>query len=105
MFIAMNNFRVVSGREGDFETTWRTRESHLADVPGFLRFHLLREAEGEFISMSEWATREDFVAWTQSENFAAGHRQGSLAGVLQGPPVAKLYQVVLTEDARERTSR
>ncbi len=101
MFIAMNNFRVVPGREADFETSWRTRESHLDGVPGFLRFHLLRgDAGGEYISMSQWDSRDSFVAWTRSESFAQGHRQGSLAGVLQGPPVAHLYEVVLTEEAR-----
>ena len=36
---------------------------------------------------------------TQSEAFAKGHRQGSLAGGLQGPPVIGLYESVLVETA------
>ncbi len=101
MFVAMNNFRVVSGREADFEAVWRNRDSALDGVHGFQRFLLLRgDAEGEFISMSVWDDRDAFVAWTKSESFVAGHRQGSLAGVLQGPPAAKLYEVVLSEDAQ-----
>src|SRR5437879_2948956 len=35
MFIAMNNFKVASGRGPDFEQRWRDRESYLAGVPGF----------------------------------------------------------------------
>ena len=103
MFVAMNSFRVVGGRESDFETTWRNRESQLGGVAGFRRFDLLRgDSEGEYISMSTWESREAFVAWTQSDSFVRGHRQGSLAGVLKGPPVASLYEVVLSEETAAR---
>ncbi len=99
MFVAMNNFRVAPGKEAEFERIWKTRETHLADVPGILRFALLRgEAPGEYISHSTWESRDAFVAWTQSEAFLAGHRQGSLMGVLEGPPAVKLYDAVLSEE-------
>ena len=105
MFVAMNNFKVVHGRADDFETAWRTRQTYLQDVPGFQRFLLLRgDAVGEYISLSIWEGRDAFLAWTQSESFAAGHRQGSLAGILEGPPNAKLYEAVLVEGA-EATAR
>jgi hypothetical protein len=42
MFIAMNRFRVASGREQDFESIWMNRQSYLEEVPGFIEFHLLR---------------------------------------------------------------
>ena len=42
MFVAMNNFKVASGKEEEFERIWKTRESYLAGVPGFVRFALLR---------------------------------------------------------------
>ncbi len=44
MFIAMNRFRIAPGHEAEFEALWRARESHLAGVPGFREFHLLRGA-------------------------------------------------------------
>ena len=98
MFIAMNNFKVAKGREADFERIWRERQSYLNGVPGFVQFALLRgDADGEYISHSTWQDRDAFVAWTQSENFAAGHRQGSLMGVLVGPPQLKLYEAVIVE--------
>ncbi len=103
MFIATNNFRVAQGREADFERAWRERRSYLQGVPGFIQFALLKgDAEGEYISHSMWRDRQSFVAWTQSENFAAGHRQGSLMGVLAGPPELKVYEAVIVETADGR---
>ncbi|MHB8515085.1 MAG: antibiotic biosynthesis monooxygenase family protein [Dehalococcoidia bacterium] len=105
MFIAMNNFRVASGKEAEFEQTWRDRKSYLQGVPGFVRFALLRGDEpGQYISHSTWTDRDAFIAWTKSESFVAGHRQGSLMGVLEGPPAVKLYDAVIEEAAPEHAA-
>lgn len=103
MFIAMNNFKVVPGKEEEFERIWKTRETYLHGVPGFVRFALLRgDAEGEYVSHSTWESRDAFTAWTQSDAFVSGHRQGSsLMGVLAGPPLIKLYDAVITQEAPE----
>ena len=102
MFIAMNNFQVAPGREAEFEARWRGRETLLDRVPGFLQFALLKgETEGEYISHSLWESRAAFEAWTRSEAFAAGHRQGTVAGVLEGPPHVKLYDVILEQRRAE----
>ena len=99
MFIAMNRFKVVAGKETDFEEIWRGRRSYLKGVPGFVQFALLRsDGAGEYISHSTWADRDSFVAWTQSEAFAAGHRQGSLAGILDGPPQVSTHEAVIVEE-------
>jgi heme-degrading monooxygenase HmoA len=101
VFIAMNNFKVAAGKEQDFENIWKTRETYLNGVPGFVRFALLRgDAQGEYVSHSTWESREAFAAWTQSEAFVAGHRQGgSLMGVLEGPPQVKLFEAVVEQEA------
>jgi heme-degrading monooxygenase HmoA len=104
MFIAMNNFKVASGKEVEFERVWRERESYLKGVAGFVQFCLLRaDAPGEYISHSTWESRDAFVSWTQSEAFVQGHRQGSLMGVLEGPPQIKTYEAVIVETPQERT--
>jgi len=101
MFVAMNNFKVADGKGEEFEQIWKGRDSHLKDVPGILHFALLRgDAEGQYVSHSTWESREAFVAWTQSEAFVAGHRQGSLMGVLQGPPAVRLYEAVIEQEFR-----
>lgn len=98
MFIAMNKFQVVPERESDFETIWKERDSYLQEVPGFVQFALLRgDVEGEYISHSTWADRDAFLAWTQSESFVKGHQQGSLKGILAGPPHVSTFQAVIDE--------
>ncbi len=98
MFVAMNRFTVVPGQEEGFEEVWRGRDSYLDGVPGFVRFALLRgDQPGEYISHSTWESRAAFEAWTESPAFAAGHRQGSLSGVLQGPPQILLYDALIEQ--------
>jgi heme-degrading monooxygenase HmoA len=98
MFVAMNRFRIAPGQEQRFEQVWRERESHLDGVPGFVRFALLRgDRQGDYISHSTWESRAAFEAWTQSEAFRRGHAQGSLQGVLAGPPEISLYESVIEQ--------
>ena len=35
MYIAMNRFKIVPGKEDEFEKVWRERDTHLSEVPGF----------------------------------------------------------------------
>ena len=95
MYIAMNRFWVKPGKESDFETVWKTRDSYLKDVPGFQEFHLLRGDNGVYISHSIWESLEAFEAWTESEAFAKAHAQGGSKGLVQGPPEFNGYQVVV----------
>lgn len=78
MFIAMNRFRIVPGREAEFEELWRRRDSRLGDVPGFRAFSLLRGPRAEdhslYVSHSVWADETTFRDWTRSEAFRAAHR-------------------------------
>ncbi|HEY7663466.1 MAG TPA: antibiotic biosynthesis monooxygenase [Xanthobacteraceae bacterium] len=78
MYIAMNRFRVKRGSEEAFEEVWLSRDSHLAKVPGFIDFHLLKGAEHDdhtlYASHSTWQSRAAFEAWTRSEAFRAAHR-------------------------------
>ena len=77
MFIAMNRFKVLKGAEADFEAVWKTRDSQLAQVPGFVEFRLLRGAEAEdhtlYASHTLWRDEEAFLAWTRSEHFRKAH--------------------------------
>ena len=42
MYIAMNRFKIVLGKEKVFEDLWKNRETHLENVPGFKRFNLVK---------------------------------------------------------------
>ena len=100
MFVAMNGFKVNPGKEADFEKQWRERETFLDGVPGFVQFSLLKsDTVGDYISHTIWKDRQTFVDWTESDAFRKGHSQGSLMGVLEGPPHISMYEAVLVEEA------
>lgn len=86
MFIAMNRFHVVTQHEHEFEGVWRERDLLLADIPGFVQFHLLRGPRSEtytlYSSHTVWASRTDFEAWTKSEAFREAHRSAGSYGHL-----------------------
>ena len=100
MFIAMNRFHIAPGQEAAFEEMWRTRDSHLAGVPGFREFHLLRGASEAdhtlFVSHSVWESRASFEDWTRSEAFRKAHANaGGAKGMYLGPPRFEGFEVVL----------
>jgi heme-degrading monooxygenase HmoA len=102
MFIAMNRFQVNRGKESAFEEMWRSRETYLDQVPGFVAFALLKnwiadDGTTEYISHSTWQSREAVENWTNSESFTRGHAQGSVGGILAGHPVVALYETVLEQ--------
>jgi len=78
MYIAMNRFKVRPGCEAEFETVWKSRDSHLDNVPGFVEFHLLRGPERDdhvlYSSHTIWQSEQAFRDWTQSEAFRAAHK-------------------------------
>ncbi|MEI5679308.1 antibiotic biosynthesis monooxygenase [Mesorhizobium sp. CGMCC 1.15528] len=101
MYIAMNRFKVQAGSEEAFENVWKGRDSKLSEMTGFKEFHLLRgslnEAEGYtlFASHTVWASYEDFVAWTKSENFRAAHKNaGATKPAYIGHPQFEGFSVV-----------
>ena len=98
-FIAMNHFSVNPERGADFEEHWRKRESSLHEVPGFLRFALLRGDEaGLYVSHSTWESRAAFEAWTKSEAFRKAHAQARTPeGILVGHPRLETWEAVLEE--------
>ncbi len=99
MYLAMNRFKVNKGSEADFETVWRTRDSHLDSVPGFVEFHLLRGPTAEdhtlYASHTVWQSRETFENWTKSDAFRKAHANaGSHSNVYLGHPNFEGFEVV-----------
>ena len=100
MYVAMNRFKIAPGREEEFESMWRNRETHLDEVPGFREFHLLRGPRHDdhtlFASHSVWDSRQAFEDWTRSEAFRKAHHQaGAAKGVYLGPPQFEGFDSVL----------
>lgn len=100
MFVAMNRFKIALGREDDFVSVWKNRDSHLEGVPGFRNFNLLRGATTDeytlFASHSIWDSRAAFEAWTRSEAFRMAHRNaGDTKGIYLGHPQVEMFDAVL----------
>ena len=101
MFIAMNRFKVIKGEEPTFEDLWLSRETHLQRVPGFVEFHMLRGPERDdhvlYASHTVWASRAQFVDWTNSEAFRAAHRgAGQSKPMYLGHPDFEGFEVIQT---------
>jgi len=99
MFIAMNRFKIAKGFEAGFEELWRTRESYLAEVPGFESFHLLRGPEADdhtlYASHTVWASRADFDRWTESDHFRRAHAKARAPqGTYLGGPRLETFESV-----------
>ena len=100
MFIAMNRFKIVPGRENDFEKIWKERDSHLEGVPGFKEFHLVRGKKEEthtlYASHSTWGSEKDFLNWTKSDSFRQAHKgAGQHSSVYLGHPEFEGFKVII----------
>ena len=96
-FIAMNRFKIVPGMESEFEGIWKTRNTYLEDVPGFIRFNLVKGPQREdhvlYASHTLWASEQDFEAWTKSEAFRKS-RSASSQNLYLEHPTLKTFTIV-----------
>lgn len=102
MYIAMNRFKIKQGEEQRFIDIWKQRDSHLQEVPGFVRFNLLQgpQAEGYtlFASHTEWQSEQAFKDWTHSEAFRKAHADAGHASsrdIYLGPPQLECFSSIL----------
>ena len=100
MYIAMNRFKIVLGREKDFEKIWKERETHLDNVPGFIEFHLVKGNKEKthtlYASHSTWKSEDDFSNWTRSDAFRQAHKGASEhSDVYLGHPVFEGFEVII----------
>tara|TARA_B100001113_G_scaffold16286_1_gene12264 strand:+ start:1856 stop:2158 length:303 start_codon:yes stop_codon:yes gene_type:complete len=100
MFIAMNRFRIVLGREEEFENIWKNRDTHLDNVPGFINFNLVKGDQSEeftlYASHSVWKSQDAFIAWTKSDAFKLAHKNaGQHKDIYIGHPIFEGFNVVV----------
>ena len=91
MYLAMSRLKVISGKEDEFETSWKNRETNTDGVKGFKSFNLIKgNVNKEFslyIVQSEWNSERDFINWTKSDSFQFVHKNPVLQNNLfLGPP-------------------
>ena len=96
----MNRFKIISGKEETFEEIWKSRDTHLENVPGFKKFNLIKSESSEtytlYASHSEWETKQDFINWTKSEAFRMAHKNaGEHKTVYLDHPQFEGFEVVI----------
>lgn len=106
MYIAMNRFKVLPGETESFEQVWRTRESFLTELEGFVEFHLLKGPAKDdytlYATHTIWQSFEHFEAWTKSEQFRKAHAKAgekSDRKLYEGHPEFEGFSVILEETA------
>lgn len=104
MFIAMNRFKVFKQATDEFETVWKSRDSRLSEMKGFVSFHLLRGPEAEdhilYSSHTVWRSKAEFEAWTKSEQFRQAHaRAPSTTPLYAGHPQFEGFETVMSSGA------
>ena len=100
MFIAMNRFKIILGKERQFEEIWRSRDSHLNNVPGFIDFNLIKGSSTEnytlYASHSRWKSENDFINWTKSQSFRMAHKNtGQHKNLYLGHPDFEGFKVII----------
>ena len=100
MFVAMNRFKIVKGKENEFVNVWKNRDSFLENVPGFKNFNLIKGEEKEdhtlYGSHCIWNSNEDFINWTKSEAFRLAHKNAAQHKDLYiGPPKFEGFEAVV----------
>ena len=100
MYIAMNKFKIIEGKEELFENIWKNRETHLENVSGFKKFHLIKGIKKDnftiYASHSSWNSENDFFNWTKSESFRLAHKDaGKHKDLYIGHPQFEGFKVVI----------
>lgn len=100
MYVAMNRFKIVPGKESAFIDIWKNRETFLDEVPGFKSFNLMQGETTEeftlFASHSVWESAEAFQNWTRSEAFRKAHANARPAtDIYLGPPRFEGFNAVI----------
>ncbi len=100
MYIAMNRFKIVIGKEKKFEKIWINRDSQLNNVKGFVNFNLIKGETKEnhtlYASHSTWKSENDFINWTKSESFRLAHKNaGKNSDVYLGHPEFEGFNIVI----------
>ena len=101
MYIAMNRFKIKPGHEQEFIDIWKSRNTYLDTVLGFKSFNLLQGPVTEdyslFSSHTVWETQQDFINWTESEQFRKAHAGagGKSQAIYLGPPQFEGFEAVI----------
>lgn len=98
MIIVCNRIPVHPDYAAAFEEAFAKRAGLVDGMDGFISYQLLRPTAEDtpYIVMTHWESREQFVAWTESDAFKQGHAQsGTLPReAFLGHPQLEIHEVI-----------
>jgi heme-degrading monooxygenase HmoA len=97
--VKINAITVPRERFADFERRFASRAGRVSAAEGFERFQLLRPNDERELCLvvTQWRSEEDFRAWVQSADFAAGHSQHRTQGPVGTASELWSFDVLETE--------
>lgn len=98
MIVVCNRIPVNPDYAEAFEERFQNRANLVDGMPGFVSFQILRPTVPDmpYVVMTFWETKENFEAWTNSEEFKQGHSQSSTLPqeAFLGHPVIEVHEVI-----------
>tara|TARA_B100000780_G_C20853665_1_gene339304 strand:- start:176 stop:478 length:303 start_codon:yes stop_codon:yes gene_type:complete len=100
MYLAMNRFKIVIGKEDEFEALWKNSETHLDGIKGFKRFNLIKGYRNKecslYVSHTKWNSENDFINWTKSQSFKLAYKNTiSDKNLYLGPPHYEGFEIII----------
>jgi heme-degrading monooxygenase HmoA len=107
MIVVSNRIPVARGHEEAFEKRFEDRAGLVENHPGFIRLEILRptsvQMHGQplggssyYVVLTYWQRKEDFVRWTESEDFGRAHMNRPPKEMFAGPSVFEMHEVIQT---------
>jgi len=97
MITVANRLFVDPAFASQFESRFRDRAGLVDHMPGFISNQVLRPVNpgDPYVVLTWWESREDFKAWTTSDEFRQGHaRSGTLpAEAFTAPNKLEIHEV------------
>ena len=105
MIVVSNRIAVAKGQEAEFAARFRNRAGLVEHHPGFVRLEILRPepimlhgqpmgGSDYHVVLTYWEHKEDFVAWTESEDFRTAHSQRLPKEMFAGPNVFEMHEII-----------
>ncbi|MGD0266081.1 MAG: antibiotic biosynthesis monooxygenase [Candidatus Methylomirabilota bacterium] len=113
MIVVSNRISVAAGHEAAFEERFRGRAGLVENHPGFIRLEILRPTSVQmhanplggsnyYVVLTYWERKEDFVRWTESEDFRRAHMNRPPKEMFSGPNVFEMHEIIQTADRPSR---
>ncbi len=95
MIVAVNRIFVKKEFQKEFEERFKNRKKFIEKQKGFIRIEILKPVDGEdYLVMTYWENKEDFLNWVNSEEFKEAHKDSPPPGWFSRKNEFSMYEVL-----------